>query len=644
MVNLLSGFAFFGYIYYNLAKVMNNNADEKIIKKRNAVSLSSLMVDFPADKFRGYDEIPDVPQLVPDATLIDYDAPVSDAAPTDHGSPQPDVTPISHETPRSGDKPKADEAPAPEAAREIKAPWYCVLPVLLFGATAAISSESFAPLRFSLGMLFATLSVFTLLICSVSKRVSLRKGPFNIAFICCAAALVISYISSPYQSIALYGAKGSMEGTIYLLAYVLVMFCAVNVMRGKAALIAAAWTAAAVFAARGVFSVLGYFGKEIGRTDIIMITGGACLVFMLFAGQLRKKGVNGPVSSFILWLFIAVFIAAAARVDLISFAAALCATIIILAAVHFKMLRAFAKPALLTVLAAALVLIYGWNYWMPEIEAQKMDDVSRVTIKEITTEDESATIVFEDCALVIKTQADEKGLFTKAEFFTESGDPLSLSEDKNAAKMFIINEEPYHSFVRLCIIRTNTDLLRIEISGVNWDLRSDGSRLYYINSLGEADQPGSDISLAPATGCRYLRERQAVRIFAQDLTERYSQYGCGADCFSTVYSADHVYRYNCGLNASAKTDDMKSLYLLAGLETGYVTLCTFAAVFIIYAVLYILRLRGEKKFADGRPERAAILAAAVCLALIGITNSPKAGTLPLFFMLIGTGIAAEYKR
>ena len=109
-------------------------------------------------------------------------------------------------------------------------------------------------------------------------------------------------------------------------------------------------------------------------------------------------------------------------------------------------------------------------------------------------------------------------------------------------------------------------------------------------------------------------------------------------------STDRVYRYNSGLDASAKTEDPKSLYMLAGIQTGRVTLCAFSAAAVIYVALYISGLRGGRSFADGRPERAAVFAAIVCLALSGITNSPKAGTLPLFFVLLGTGLAAEYKK
>ena len=538
-----------------------------------------------------------------------------------------------------------NDAIRPALTKDPAAPWFCVLPVILFGASCALIPDSQASLRSTLGIWLAVLSFCALIAAAIAKRAKIRRGPFNIAFICCAAALIISYLLSPYKQTALLGAEGSMEGTIFLLSCVLIMFCAVNVMRSRAALLASVWTSAAVFAARGVFSVLGYFGTEIGRTDVIMLSGGACLVFTLFAGQLELRKFTGSVKSFILWAVLLVFIAAAVRSDLISFAVPVCASVIIIAVLHFRTLRAFAKPALLFLLAAAFVLIPSWKLWMPEMKSQDMDEVSRVPIESIVIEGSQVYVVFEDSMLAAQTQADEDGRFTKVEFTNGIGRSLTLSEDKNEPKMFIIDEEPYHSFVRLCIIRDNdADVLRIETSGYAWDFSSDGSHLHCVSSLGEADIPGSYKPRELAAGCRYLRERQAVRLCAQEISEKYAQYGCGADCFGIVYPPDRVYRYNCGLDASAKTEDPKSLYLLAGIQTGRVTLCAFASVAVIYAVLYVLGLRGERRLTDGRPERAAVLAAVVCLALTGITSSPKAGTLPLFFVLLGTGIAAEYKR
>ena len=583
---------------------MESGTKEKLIELQKTVSPSALMVDFPAERFREAPEAEEAKAL-----------------------PEP-----------------SEAQPSSDGAKD-SAPWYCVLPVILFGASCALIPDSQASMRSALGIWLSAASAVILIIAAALQKVRIRKSPINIAFICCTAALIISYLLSPYKKTALLGAEGSMEGTMFLIACVLIMFCAFNVMRGKAALTASVWTAAAVFAARGVFSVLGYLGKEISRTDIILLSGGACLIFMLLAGQLSRGRFTGSLISIVLWTVLAVFTAAAARTDLISFAASVVATVIILAAVHFRMLRAFAKPAVLLVMAAMLVLTPAWKYWMPQIRAQKMDDVSREQIENFIIEGNTAHILFDGFVLSVKTEAGEDGRITKAEFVSGLGKPLTVSEDKNEPKMYLIDEEPYHSFVRLCIIRNNdTDVLRIETSGFAWDLVSDGSRLYYLNSLGEADIPGSDKPRDPATGCRYLRERQAVRICAQDAFSKYAQYGCGADCFGIVYPSDHVVRYDLGLDASAKTEDPKSLYLLAGIQTGCVTLCAFSAIAVIYAVFYLIRLRKEKSFADGRPERAAVLSAVVCLALAGITNSPKAGTLPLFFVLLGTGLAAEYKK
>ncbi len=626
---------------------MENNADEKLVTRQSTISPSSLMVDFPVERFRdGYEaeaaqpEAPKGPQAEaaakPEAAQAAAEAAAKPEAAADEAPAKPEA-----EAQQAAPQPELAQQPQPAPS----APWYCVLPILLFGATAALIPDSSADLRSSLGILLAFLSACTLAVGALSKRVRFRRGIFNIAFICCAAALVISYLLSPYRQTALFGAEDSKEGTVYLLSCVFIMFCAVNVMGSKAALKASVWTAAAVFAARGVFSALGYFGREIGRSDIILFSGGACLVFTLFAGQLALGRFTASVKSFVLWIVLAIFTAAAARTDLISFAASACAVIIILAALHFRTFRSFATPALLFILAAAFVLIPTWKLWTPEIKAQKMDGVSRVPIENIFIDGSQVYMVFEDSVLSAQIQADDDGRITKAEFTSGTGRPLILSEDKNEPKMFIIDEEPYHSFVRLCIIRDNdADLLRIETSGFAWNFLSDGSRLYCINSLGEADTPGTYKPREPAAGCRYIRERQAARLCVQDLSEKYAQYGCGADCFGIVCPPDRVYRYNCGLDASVKTEDPKSLYLLAGIQTGRVTLCAFAALFIIYAVLYVKGLRGERQFADCRPHRAAILAAILCLALSGITNSPKAGTLPLFFVLLGTGIAAEHKR
>ena len=514
------------------------------------------------------------------------------------------------------------DAPAPAET----APWYCVLPVAAFGVLAPLLPDCSSEDSMSLFAFLAVAMVSAAFYAAFKGRISFRFRPVQIA----AAVLAIA---------ALY------LGNRMMVCCAVLLITASGLRYPAWGVTFTVWAAALAIAARGFMQAIGFFTDPIRTADILLLAPGAAMIFILLAGSLGRKSVSAGTSALIFWLMLAVLIAAAARADLIAFSIGLAACIIVMAVIHLRLAARWIGALMLLIAASVIVLAFSWNTWKPAADEMLRTDLPEAAVKDIITEGNTAVFTLEDgTVLKAVTESDEAGNITRAEFYDGEDVLLPLIEDENSTNLFIIDQEPYQSCFRLCIIKDNNkNVLRIDLIGQNWDFAARQNVLYYINSTGKPVELTGTQPREHAAGPRFIKERTTVWPFAVSMIREKPWTGLGGAEFRDLHEADPVARYSIGLDPSLPEDDPRSLYLYEWMKSGCIPLAAAAAVFIFYIAGYTKKLHEDGQAdSEHRHHKAAILAALLGLMISGFADTPQPGTLPLYMMLLGTGLAADY--
>ena len=546
------------------------------------------------------------------------------------------------------------------------APWYCVLPLIALGAVPPLYGMIRPDASLGLCIWLTVVAVFCYAVCIAKKQIIFMLRPVQAAAALYAVMAVVSWFCSAYRQAGL--------GATHLESTAMMVCCAVGIILLSGtklpdwALGVCVWAVMIVITVRTVLDDLSYLGLKSVPSDIMLTVPAMAFVFVLLAGNLGRGKLFAAANAFVCWLVLALLVASAAKTDPVTAAAAFLAGMIILAAVHFRFAARGLGAAALFAAVPIIVLGFAWNTWKPKLEHLTEPTAANAQLIDIVTEENSVVFTsWPDTAgpvqpsedpedaepaelpqpvtlrTVLNSAEGSEGL-AKADFSDAEGSKLALKESETDPKIFLINVEPYHSLFKLCIIRRNdTNVLRIEYSGQNWDLALAEGEAYYLNSKDELTKLKGTTSRPAAAGPRFTAERRAVWPYAAALANAEPLTGYGAGSFPLLHAEDPVYRFKCGLDPSATEEDPKSLYLAGAVQNGYVSLAAMAAVFIFYAVSYIRQLHSEAQPSARRHQKAAIFAALLCLLAAGAVNTPQTGTMPLFYMLIGIGLAADYK-
>lgn len=185
----------------------------------------------------------------------------------------------------------------------------------------------------------------------------------------------------------------------------------------------------------------------------------------------------------------------------------------------------------------------------------------------------------------------------------------------------------------------------VQIDGKSWRFTRDteNGKYYYINQFGRTD----DILTAEsavftgyesfASGRGYLWSRSIP------LLEDHILLGSGADTFIFEFPQnDYVNLYNNGFGNETVTKP-HSLYLQVGVQTGVLSLIAFLVFYAMYFISSV-RLYIKGQFEDGFSQTGvAIFIGTVAFMITGISNDSCIAVTPVFWGLLGIGIAINYK-
>ena len=541
----------------------------------------------------------------------------------------------------------------------------------------------------------AALCVVVLAIDVIRKRQRFRMSYVYIPAAVFAVLAFVSYAANGFKELTLFGWPGRMEGTLTLIAYMIILcytVLSIQTARSARAVAGAFCLSLTVFTVIGALQFAGYdplstdaglkiAGAFEGISEAVPgLTAEAGAVHQTFAdpsvsaaflclgipvtamiytgADYRGKWIRwfkAPLLLILLWLC---FINAAGG-KLALTALGLAAALIFGLIVFHRNLKYWTKPLLLMIVSLALILTVTYKEWMPGLQrllpslfpapesgTSAEQDVSsgkteRPGLASVTTGKDSVTFVLKGSNMVLDIKVEtENGSVTKATPQDGVGNALTLSESGDPG-VYLINEEPYHSVFKLCIIKHNDALaLRVSMPQKDWDFVSGDGEILYVNETGrtvklyEPQRAGliKDSGFADCTG--------TVWNTALPMLKSTALIGRGADSFCLYYPhMDYAAAYTAGLDAPPSAEGPHSALVNTAFGTGWLSAAALAVIYLVYIAQCVIIYWRRKLSHPLAYTGAGILLGTVGFLAAALVSDTSVCSMPSFMTLLGTGIA-----
>lgn len=302
-----------------------------------------------------------------------------------------------------------------------------------------------------------------------------------------------------------------------------------------------------------------------------------------------------------------------------------------------------AVPVFLVLLAALFILNRQTNNFMLNRVMQAFDikKAEEPALSQIITGDDMVSITYKKSKMNMSLKInDTEGLY----YVLTDGDGNEILYDFDAASgEYIIRDERY-PFRFMHFAQDNYISFYVNINGKRWVFSNqlgDGT-YYYYNDVHRWDK----IIVPPAVFTGYesfASNRGYIWSRTLPLINKRILLGEGPDTFLLAFpQQDYVGLYNHGYTNMIITKP-HSLYLQIAVNTGLISLIAFLAFYAIYFFTSLrLYIRGRFNSFYAKVGVAIMIGTAAYM-VTGLTNDSSITTAPVFWCLMGLGIAANTK-
>ncbi len=294
------------------------------------------------------------------------------------------------------------------------------------------------------------------------------------------------------------------------------------------------------------------------------------------------------------------------------------------------------------IVATTLVISMKWSTITERVTDVLKPVKTEATLTDIKTE-EDITITYKGNELHVANAPQEDGSIS---FSVTDGNNQEISLIQNTENnTFVLQDERFQNISINPYYYNNNLITDINIDGTQWLFiyNSQDKEYYYVNGYGRLDK----IKMAEsaiftgyesfATGRGYLWSR-TIPLLKDNII-----LGSGADTFILEFpQQDYVHMNNSGFGTELITKP-HSYFLQIGVQTGVLSLVAFLVFYGMYFISSVyLYMKG--KFDDVFSQvGVAIFIGTVGFMITGISNDSCIAVTPVFWTLLGIGIAANHK-
>ena len=265
-------------------------------------------------------------------------------------------------------------------------------------------------------------------------------------------------------------------------------------------------------------------------------------------------------------------------------------------------------------------------------------------LEEIHTDINGAYITYKGNTLHMMMLGDASGFQGFAALDGEGNSvEILLKED---GSYFYTNDERFRGFTFIPVNLGGVLGFGIVIDGKTWYFTNqldDTGNYHYVNSFLQVDEIKTAESALFTNNESFASGRGFIWSRTIPLLRNTILFGIGANSFAFVFPhTDYVGYYNNGFDNQMLTK-AHSWYLKMGVETGVVSVICMLIFYMMYFVSSI-KIYWKNSFEHfSSCLGVAIFIATTSYMIMGITNDSSITVAPVFWVLIGTGIAINYK-
>lgn len=264
-------------------------------------------------------------------------------------------------------------------------------------------------------------------------------------------------------------------------------------------------------------------------------------------------------------------------------------------------------------------------------------------LTEIETESDGVLLTYRQNRIRITPETTDMGQILTATFNDESKDTAVWNTEKNC---FVFEDTQYEDLEFDAYSQDSVQYLIMKNQEITWNFykRPDSDRYVYINQYSKEDTIQNAAAVwkgheKALSGRGYIWGRTIPLIL------KHLIWGSGPDTFAAEFpQTDYVMKANTGAGMYQQLPTKAhSLYLQTALQTGVLSLLCLMLFWGRYLICFIKTFFGNKNKAAGGIKLAIFLGIAGFL-FMGFLNDSNLAVSPVFWCLLGTGIAVEKIR
>ena len=540
-------------------------------------------------------------------------------------------------------------------------------------------------------IVFISYRVFT-------KTLAIKKTYLYIPMLVYSVLVILSYTFSEYREFSLLGFNERFEGTLVLLSYMVMLFYAINTINSEKAVRYILYPVAASSFLLGLIGISQAIGRDFFRTTVglMLILPKSYwdkmdqFVFRFADNQIYQTVYNINYVSFYLTLILPVFgllfinsimkgkqekpgkkiiwgglvlllvfnlIGSASSGGYLGMGIAVAAAIVILR----KKIPSWRKPV--AVLAVITLIIGGitFNRWLPELTSaikgtlmsdsqsladKALKDRRHIDYLEVISKENTIKLSIEGNEVTFILHSNN-GVPSGMDVLDVRGDVVDLNwpdEEKNIrfTNEYSLNDNRFKGCAFRLLKKDEKNYLVITTDGQSWIHLIANDGVYYLNNLGKQTEMkkiaaiGFKKNQMFGSGRGYIWSRTIPMMLDTVLIGR------GADTFCLYFPHnDYVGRYNVDFGMSNIVDKPHNMYMQMSVGTGGISLIAFLALLAVYFVqsYKIYRAREFDGFIDC--VGLGIFLGILGFSVTGLVNDSSVSVMPLFYGLLGAGIAVN---
>lgn len=264
-------------------------------------------------------------------------------------------------------------------------------------------------------------------------------------------------------------------------------------------------------------------------------------------------------------------------------------------------------------------------------------------LNQIQTNDDNIMVEYNHEKLYFSFNPNGQDITAQLVLTDEKKQPIAVAVQEDGATL-AITDERFPGFLVSAVLMEEKLYFDININGQDWYFTNQlgDNTYYYLTNTGKTCKMNNpETAIFDSEHERIASGRGYIWSRTIPLLKDTILFGTGADTFALAFpNDDFVGRYNNGYLTSLITKP-HNLYLQIGVQTGVLSLLAFLAFYLIYFISSIKLYFRHSLDSFLSQLGAGILVGTLAYMIAGLSNDSSVTFAPIFWMLMGLGIAVN---